>query len=254
MSKPVSVRLLLALAVCGIVSGCAAPRSQVCASYSQQPQRDVLFVVPGTGNSPSLPNNMRQLVAEERLPLFVESFEWTHGSGRYVIDQIDYDNIRCKGRELAGQISAYRQMCPDARIYVVAHSAGSAVVLNAAESLPPNSVTRIVFLAPAVSEGADLRCALRASQQGIDAFISERDRWVLGAATGVLGTADRQKAAAAGRVGFRPVVCTPEDAALYEKLRQHPWERCVVWTGNTGGHTGAYQPAFLRAYVLPLLR
>src|SRR5262249_53676818 len=151
-------------------------------------------------------SNMRQVVAEPQLPLYVEPFEWTHGNGRYVLDQIDYDHTRCKGKELAGRITAYRQMCPDARAYVVAHNAGSAVVLAAAECLPANSVTRIIFLAPAVSAGCDLRCALRASQQGIDAFISERDRLVLGFGTGVLGTADRQGRTAAGRVGFRPVI------------------------------------------------
>lgn len=253
MSRSPSVLLLLAFAVCGTFSGCAGTQSQVTAYYPQQPQRDIVFVIPGTGNSPSLPTNMRQMVADEHLPLYVEPFEWTHGNGRYVKDQIDYDNIRCKGRELASRISAYRQMCPDGKIYIVAHSAGSEIVLVAAESLPPNSVTRIVFLAPAVSAGADLRCALRASQQGVDAFISERDRVLLWG-TKLLGTADRQRNPAAGRVGFNPIVCSPEDGVLYEKFRQHPWDKCVTWSGNTGGHTGPYQPAYLQAYVLPLLR
>lgn len=254
MSRSTSVLLVLAFAVCGTGSGCAGTRTQVTAYYPQQPQRDIVFVIPGTGNSPSLPTNMRQVVADEHLPLYVETFEWTHGNGRYLKDQIDYDNIRCKGQELAGRISAYRRMCPDGKIYIVAHSAGSAIVLTAVESLPPNAVTRIVLLAPAVSAGADLRCALRASQQGVDAFISERDRWVLGVATGLLGTADRQRNPAAGRVGFNPIVCSPEDAALYEKFRQHPWDRCVTWSGNIGGHTGSYQPVYLQAYVLPWLR
>jgi hypothetical protein len=49
------------------------------------------------------------------------------------------------------------------------------------------------------------------------------------------------------------VVCGPEDARLYEKLRQHPWDRSMGWTGNNGGHFESHLPEFLRCYVLPLL-
>ena len=46
---------------------------------------------------------------------------------------------------------------------------------------------------------------------------------------------------------------SPEDAALYSKLRQHPWNSGLAWTGNRGGHYGSYEPGFLQAFVLPLL-
>jgi hypothetical protein len=70
----------------------------------------------------------------------------------------------------------------------------------------------------------------------------------------VVGTADgRWLSAAAGRVGFDPVIEAPADAALYARLRQHAWDPCIKWTGNRGGHYGSHQPAFLRAYVVPLL-
>jgi hypothetical protein len=49
------------------------------------------------------------------------------------------------------------------------------------------------------------------------------------------------------------VIQCPADAALYAKLRQHPWRHSVEWTGNHGGHYGGYQPEFLRCFVLPLL-
>jgi hypothetical protein len=38
------------------------------------------------------------------------------------------------------------------------------------------------------------------------------------------------------------------DAALYGKLRQHPWDSVV-----DGGHYGTNKVAFLNAYVLPLM-
>ena len=43
------------------------------------------------------------------------------------------------------------------------------------------------------------------------------------------------------------------DEALYAKLRSHPWDPVVEWTGNRGRHYGTIQPAYVRAYLLPLL-
>jgi hypothetical protein len=54
-------------------------------------------------------------------------------------------------------------------------------------------------------------------------------------------------------VGFRRLIATPGDAALYAKLAQHAWDPAVAWSGNRGGHYGGYQPGYLHAYVLPLL-
>src|SRR5262249_10271481 len=142
---------------------------------------------------------------------------------------------------------------PGCKVWFLSHSAGSQVVLAAAENLPPESVERIVLLAPSVSADYDLRQALACARRGIDVFWRERDWWALGVGTGVVGTADRRWTEPAGRVGFRPVVCDDADAALYTRLRQYPWDPCVEWTGNRGGHYAAYQPTFLRFYVLPLL-
>jgi len=40
---------------------------------------------------------------------------------------------------------------------------------------------------------------------------------------------------------------------LLERLRQHPWDPSVSHTGNQGAHCDTLRPAFLGAYVLPLL-
>jgi hypothetical protein len=138
-------------------------------------------------------------------------------------------------------------------VTLLGHSAGAAVVLGAAENLPPGVIDEIVVLAPSVSRDYDLRPALRSSARGIDAFSSENDRLALGVGTYVLGTADRRWVPAAGRVGFRPIVESSEDAALVAKLRVHPWHPIVAWTGNHGGHDDSYRSGYLRAYVLPAL-
>jgi hypothetical protein len=69
----------------------------------------------------------------------------------------------------------------------------------------------------------------------------------------IFGTAEGGCRTAAGQCGFTPIIVCPEDAILYGKLRQHPWDPVVAWSGNDGGHYGSNQPGFLRAYVLPLL-
>src|SRR5947207_6777804 len=160
---------------------------------------------------------MRKAIADHGMPLQVETVAWSHGYLRVIADQVDYARLRQGGHSLACAVCARRQNCPTGGIYLVGHSAGSGVVLAAVEELPPNSVDGIVLLAPSVSADYDLRPALRVSRQGIDVFYSSRDVFQLGMAVSILGTADRRWTAAAGRVGFRPWMCHPSDAALFAK-------------------------------------
>jgi hypothetical protein len=97
----------------------------------------------------------------------------------------------------------------------------------------------------------DLRPALRAARCGIDVFHSSQDRLILGLGMRIVGTAEHACRTAAGQYGFTPVLAGPGDAALYGKLRQHPWDPVVQWSGNDGGHYGSNRTGFLRAYVLP---
>jgi hypothetical protein len=237
-------------------AGCAGVRQEV----RQQPPearvpvpRDVVFVADGVGGYGATTASLRGVVNEEKLPLCVEEVEWSHGYGRIIADQVDYDNALHNGSCLAARVCAYHRLRPDCRISFLSHSAGSAVVLAAADELPPGSLERIILLAPAVSADYNLRPALRAARKGIDVFYSERDTLTLGLGVTLLGTTDRRWAAAAGRTGFNVCADAPEDAVLYRKLRQHPWDPSVIWTGNNGGHYATYQPCYLRYYVLPLL-
>jgi pimeloyl-ACP methyl ester carboxylesterase len=172
---------------------------------------------------------------------------------RILADHLDYCHIQEEGQRLAERLCALKQQCPGRPVYIVSHSAGCAVVLSAVEQLPPGSVDRIVLLAPAVSATYDLRPALASSVQGVDVFYSSRDWATLGIAIALLGTADRECGPAAGRIGFYPVLAGPGDECLFARLRQYPWEPYMAHIGNRGGHYGTYQPAFLRAYLLPLL-
>jgi len=251
-SSSFSYRWLLPILLAA--SGCMGVRHEALAPVATCPPRGVIFTADGAGGFEATSNALRESIAVERLPLAVETVEWSHGFGRIVSDQVGRGHVHSAAQSLASKIAAVRASCPEMAIYLVGHSAGTAVVLEAAGSLPPGSVDRIVLLAPSVSADYDLRPALRCVRENIDVYTSCRDWWYLGLGVGLTGTADgRWISPAAGRVGFQPRVERPEDAALYVKLQQHPWASCVAWTGNYGGHYGSHHPEFLRAYVLPLL-
>jgi pimeloyl-ACP methyl ester carboxylesterase len=213
----------------------------------------VAFVANGSGDFRTVSAGLAQAVAEAAAPLEVETFVWSHGWGRYATDHVCHANHLAQGLRLAAEVAAYRRAHPERRVSLVGHSAGCAVVLAAAELLPPDGVDRLVLLAPSVCVTYDLRPALRAARGGIDSFHSGEDRLILGLAVDIVGTAEGGCREAAGRCGFTPVIACPADAALYGKLRQHPWAPVVAWSGHAGGHYGSNQPGFLRAYVLPLL-
>lgn len=250
------MRKLFPLCVLPLLTGCWGAvyhRDVYHAVASPANPVGVVFVANGSGDFRTVSRNLSQVVAETSAPLQIETCTWSHGYGRYLIDHVDHANHLDHARPLAIQVAATRQAYCNRRIYLVGHSAGCAVVLAAAEMLPPDSVDRIILLAPSVCAAYDLRPALRAARQGIDVFHSSQDRVILGLAMQIVGTADRRSRTAAGQDGFTPVIACPADAVLYGKLRQHPWDPAVDWTGNNGGHYGSNRAAFLRAYVLPLL-
>lgn len=242
--------LLVSLAMC---SGCAMQRHTV---YVQPPCSacgDVVFVADGAGNLHETSIALQKAIAQNGAALEVETVEWSHGPLRIISDQVGYRHARAEGHRLAEQLVAWRASCPKARIHLLSHSAGATVVLAAAAEVPPGTVDEVILLAPSISRDYDLRPALRNINGCIDVFSSEEDRLALGLGIVLLGTADRRFAPAAGRVGFRPTVDCPEDAALYSRLRGHPWHPVVAWTGNQGGHSDGYRVNYLRAYVVPLL-
>ena len=251
------MRKLFPVCLLPFVAGCltAGYRAEVyrAAKPSVQCPAGVAFVANGSGDFHTVSQNLAQAVAETSAPLEVETFTWSHGYGRYLIDHVNHDNHLSQGRLFASRVATYHQTYPHRRIYLVGHSAGCAVVLAAAERLPPRSVERIILLAPSVSQEYDLRPALLTARSSIDVFHSCRDRWILGLCMQIVGTADGHGCSAAGQCGFTPVVSCPADAALYSKLRQHPWDPVVEWSGHAGGHYGSNQAGFLKAYVVPLL-
>jgi pimeloyl-ACP methyl ester carboxylesterase len=237
-----------------LVGGCASmPKTITSYKLPTSPQ-GIVLVVDGAGGYQEAPRAVIRAVNETKLPLYVRSFDWTLGNNLGVADMTDTANSRAQAYRLAQEIISYRANYPDTPLYVMAHSAGTMVALESTQWLAPDSVERIILLAPAVAADYDLRRALSTARQGVDVFTSKRDRLYLGLGTRMVGTADGKFGTLpAGRVGFDTPKIGPSDTFLIDRLRQHPWDRTVDWTGNFGTHAGTLQPAYLKAYVLPLL-
>jgi pimeloyl-ACP methyl ester carboxylesterase len=175
----------------------------------------IVFTIPGADGSQRVVGSMESALEKAQLPLRAKGLEWS--SGDFMEDICNEQLHQRSGWRLAQQIMACRQMNPGLKVYLVGHSAGCSVALAATQWLPPNSIDRIVLLAPCVPSDYDLRCALTASARGIDVFYCKHDE-LLQLYDGRL----KRKAPCAGLVGFRPMV-TPQDACLYQKLRQYGW-------------------------------
>ena len=161
---------------------------------------------------------------------------------------------RARGRELAGLVLAQKQARPDMPVSLVGHSAGSFVVLVAAEQLPPDTLERIVLLSPSVSSGYDVRPAL--PRPGT-AWMSS-----IAPTTGS-GSAPSRPWLARPTTPSKIAPRVDSDSSrnwragedpLFTKLRQYEWNPSIDQTGNDGGHYGAYQPGHLRKFVLPLFQ
>jgi pimeloyl-ACP methyl ester carboxylesterase len=182
----------------------------------------------------------------------IAPFPWAHRHQKLLLDQIDLPYARQQGARLALAIRERQMREPGRRVVIVAHSAGCAVALAAGETLPPDTIDRMVLLAPSVSTGYDIRPAMRSAREGLDVFCSKKDWVALGFVTRVVGTVDRTWARAAGRHGFDVAMIARQDEGELERLRQHFWTSELAWTGHTGGHHGMHTPAFILTYLYPL--
>jgi hypothetical protein len=248
-------RRLLACATLALLaaSGCLPFRQTRPTTIPAEAATGVVFVADGAGNFQAASRTLRELIGREGLPIHIVTFEWSHGYGRILADQLGFRYALAQGKRLALEIEAYALARPHMPIYVVGHSAGSTVVLSALEHIHPFVVERAFLLSPSVSAGYDIRPAVRSVSRGLHVYYSRHDYWYLGLATHVLGTADRRYFhPASGRVGFR-VPIEPGDFALQAKLFQRPWQPVDRQTGNLGGHYGNYAPSFLKRHLLPLL-
>jgi hypothetical protein len=247
-------RAVASLAMLCLVAGCAVPPRPVASQCLPERPRGLVLVLDGAGGYPEATGALTRAVMQDRVPLRVIPFEWTHGVGRPLADMTDVDHARAQALQLAADIRHYREVMPATPISLVGYSAGAFVVLEATKSLEPDTLERIVLLAPAVGADYDLGPAAMRARQGIDVFTSRRDQFFLGLGTGIVGNADGTTSApTAGRVGFDPPPLATSQGCVAQRIRQYPWDPGVAWTGNFGGHSGTLRRDYLRTFVVPLL-
>jgi pimeloyl-ACP methyl ester carboxylesterase len=239
--------LLVAIVLLGHLGSLRAQPKPPCCT------EDIAFVCDGAGNYQFTSKQFRGVVASTNAPLRVETFKWSHGNKKILPDQTDCEHARQQGKLLADLVLAYHLEHPAAKIHLIGHSAGSMVVLCATEHLPPETLDTIVLLLPSVSSDYDIRPALRSVKGTMEVHYSGHDWFYLGICTFFVGCADQQPGDASGRVGFKLIVESPEDAALLPRLAQHPWQPSYRLLGNQGGHYGAYQPEYVKTQILPVL-
>jgi pimeloyl-ACP methyl ester carboxylesterase len=214
-------------------------------------RQGIIIVASGSGGDPSLTENLGQLVQLRGLPLAVVEIPWCRMSGPFK-DHMDLEGQYLGARRVVEYVSAFRQQCPGEKVFLLGHSTGTHVLLNAVGFLPPRSVDQIVLLAPSISRDFDLRPALRCSKGGIISTCSDED-WILGSTATVYPTSDRKWTESAGAVGFNMPPPHHPDAALYRNLRLIPYERQMTSQRYYGGHFGVARAKYLDAYILPVL-
>ena len=213
----------------------------------------MVFVVGGVGGVDPL-----QTCAPLRLPLAgvpheVRVFEWTHGKFRMLRDLQDLRYLEGQGVGTGRPGRAVKAEDPSRPVFLMGHSAGAAVALEAAARLPPATLERIILLSAAVSPQYDLRPALRATRGEVVAFHSPLDVFMLHFGTSFFGTVDRYYMDAAGMNGFQvPDDLDDEGRRLYGRLVQSGWKPDMCLERRCW-HNSTCMPLFLGCQVTPWL-
>lgn len=214
----------------------------------------VVFVIGGVGGIDLLGWSACQALPRAGVLHEVRNVVWTHGRGRILKDLQDREHLLAMAGWLAGEVRRLQAAEPGRPVYFLARSGGAGVALAAAETLPPDTLERIVLLSAAMSPAHDLRPALRATRGGIVSCYSPHDRLILGWGTSRFGTADRVYGPAAGLCGFVPPTDLDADGRrLYARLVQVPWQPWMLRYGFGGAHVGDSLPAFVGHVITPWL-
>lgn len=178
--------------------------------------------------------------------------DWT-GEQRGLAALVNETRHRVQAERVAQRIVELRRANPTARLTVSGHSGGAGIAAWALAQLPEGVfIDDLILVAPAVSPQFDLSPALARVSGKCFAFTSLGDVAVLGAGTRTMGTIDRIKTDAAGRVGFF-MPDSPADASQYEKLRQVYYQAEFLKLANNGEHMGAMMTPFAARVLAPLV-
>ncbi len=231
-------------------AGCAPADYTAAERYD----RGLVVVLDGAGGITRSPDDIKRGLYEAGVTHAMETFNWSEHD--ILQDQTDLERNRRKAAELADRLARYVAAHPDCPVHLIGISAGTGIVIFAAEALPDGCrVDGICLLASSLNAGYDLSPAMRHVRNEITNFTSALDIAVLAVGVTVTGTVDRSREVSAGLYGFHlPGDASHETRLLYErKLIEVPWHPGYVIHGHMGHHLGASSSAFVRQKMGPIV-
>lgn len=212
----------------------------------------LLVHIPGIGGERWWDDRFVEALRQGGLDAETVVCNWTGGAEPVKVLRAGERN-RQRASEIARLIVERHRADPARRLYITAHSGGTAVAVWALEELPEDvMVEAVVLMAPALSPGYDLSRALRRVRTRMYVFSSPHDRLLLDWGTRLVCTMDGQQCRAAGLYGF--VMPPGADRRQYAKLDPQPYRReWLLRYGNFGGHLCTLRPQFARRYIAPLM-
>lgn len=220
-------------------SGCAAAK----------PIKSIVYFCDGAGwyaGSSSVQSGLRQAKFDGEF----ERYGWSTLLGPGT-DHLIAARNQGVARGLAKRIQKFHNQHPQADIFVMGLSAGTAVVLHAIEQLPPSvKVKHVVLLSSSASANHDLTAAMQRVSGCLYNTVSRSD-----AILNSLGVnADGRDGSPAGSTGFRrPRKRKSETIAAYRRVVNLPWKPAYLAYDWDGGHVAATNPKFIRAVIAPRL-
>jgi hypothetical protein len=219
------------------------------------PKRGLTYYVGGAGpmgnvGSFDVPGGLRDGGYEGDVRVFAWQ-SWLHSG-----DQLNIRRNRSKGMELADEIRQYRRQYPNAKINIIALSAGTGIAAFALEYLPESAgVDNVVFLACSLSSRYDMTRALRRVRDKLYVVYSSTDG-VLSNVVWYTGTVDRSgsEEGIAGLEGFHlPYSPNSEARNQYRKVVNVRYRPEFTLSDYDGGHIDCTSRLFIRRYIAPAL-
>ena len=227
--------VLILLGPCGV--GCGGP--------AKGPLVVFLDGAGWAGSSASVENGLREGGYRGQFETFVWSSGLGPGTDHFLVAQSDG-----LGQRLARKLERARSASPDARLNVIALSAGTSVVLSALQQMKDGvRVDNVVLLSPSVSDRHDLTKIMHHVRRNLYATCSRNDA-ILGA---LIVNADGRGGDPAGLSGFK-APRNRQDVVVresYSRVFNLPWKPAYLAYNWNGGHTAVTNSKFIAAVIAP---
>jgi pimeloyl-ACP methyl ester carboxylesterase len=240
--------VLVGLLSVGLCAGCRNPPGPT----ARPVERGLVWMLPGVEGGSWSMGWARAAFRDAGVTGEIRVFDWQRPFGT-LKNLTDYEGNRRKARQIAREITDYRQQHSRATVDLVGYSGGGGLAIMVAEALPEGVHLRnVVLVQPALSPDYDLTTALLRIDGRLVNFYSPYDWLILGLGTRVFGTMDRREVASAGKERF-DLTRAVHDPVLREKIEQRGWELRMIGDGHFGDHFSILSYWWNRRYVAPYL-